>query len=74
MCPTVHGHVRRRGPEYKVLIIGAVHGLPVEIVSLTGDSINLNFMYVQCTADLADTIIQRTNFGVQFQNLGDFRF
>ena len=49
MCRTVHGRVRRRGPEYKVLVIGAVppqqvHGLPVEIVSLTGDSINLNFM------------------------------
>ena len=60
---------------------------PVEIVSLTGEivkifsnSINLNFMNchlnqcsVQCTADLTDTIIQRTDFEVQYQNLSDFR-
>ena len=67
------------GRSFCVLVIGTVppqqvYGLPVEIVSLTGDSIILNFMNVQCTAELTDTIIQRTNFGVQLQNFGDFRF
>ena len=35
---------------------------------------HLNQYSVQCTAYVTDTIIQRKDFGVQYQNLGDFRF
>ena len=35
---------------------------------------HLNQYSVQCTLDLTDAIVQRTDFEVQYQNLGYFGF